>query len=134
MIQRIQSLYFAAAGLLMGLVAFFVSFFQNETGLKALIDYPIFTAGFLISALLSFIALFSFKKRQLQVVLGRLNIIVLFVLIGFLLYFWYEQFSAEPKAMGLGVFLPIISVVLVSLANRGVMQDEMMVRAADRLR
>ncbi len=75
-----------------------------------------------------------FKKRQLQVVLGRLTIILLFILIASLFYFWYENFGADPKALGIGIFLPIVSVVLISLANRGVMQDEMMIRAADRLR
>jgi len=134
MIQRIQSLYFAASGLIMGLLAFFVSFFQSETGRKSLVDYPIFLTLFILSAVLSFVALFMFKKRQLQVVLGRLNIILLFILIGFLFYFWYAQFNTDPKALGIGIFLPIIGVVLISLANRGVMNDEMMVRAADRLR
>jgi drug/metabolite transporter (DMT)-like permease len=134
MIQRIQTLYFAASGLIMGLLAFFVSFFQSETGRKTLVDYPIFLTLFILSAILSFVALFMFKKRQLQVVLGRLNIILLFIVIGFLFYFWYENFGTDPKALGIGIFLPIVSVVLISLANRGVMQDEMMIRAADRLR
>jgi peptidoglycan/LPS O-acetylase OafA/YrhL len=134
MIQRIQSLYFAISGLIMGLLAFFVSFFQNDSGVHTLIDYPIFTGAFIFSAALSFLALFMFKKRRLQMVLGRLNIIVLFVLLASLFYFWYEQFGAESSTFGLGVFLPIITVVLISLANRGVMQDEMMVRSAERLR
>tara|TARA_R110002050_G_scaffold48780_1_gene113235 strand:+ start:1403 stop:1807 length:405 start_codon:yes stop_codon:yes gene_type:complete len=134
MIQRIQTLYFAASGLIMGLLAFFVSFFQSETGRKVLVDYPIFLTLFVLSSILSFIALFMFKKRQLQVVLGRLTIILLFILIASLFYFWYENFGADPKALGIGIFLPIVSVVLISLANRGVMQDEMMIRAADRLR
>jgi len=118
----------------MGLLAFFVSFFQSETGRKTLVDYPIFLTLFILSAILSFVALFMFKRRQLQVVLGRLNIILLFIVIGFLFYFWYENFGTDPKALGIGIFLPIVSVVLISLANRGVMQDEMMIRAADRLR
>lgn len=134
MIQRIQTLYFGASGLIMGLLSFFVSFFQSETGRKTLVDYPIFLTLFILSAILSFVALFMFKKRQLQVVLGRLNIILLFIVIGFLFYFWYENFGTDPKALGIGIFLPIVSVVLISLANRGVMQDEMMIRAADRLR
>jgi hypothetical protein len=134
MIQRMQSLYFAISGLIMGVLAFFVSFFQNDSGVRTLTDYPIFMGAFILSAALSFLALFMFKKRQLQVVLGRLNIIVLFVLLAALFYFWYEQFGAESSTFGLGIFLPIVSVVLTSLANRGVMQDEMIVRSAERLR
>jgi hypothetical protein len=134
MIQRMQSLYFAISGLIMGVLAFFVSFFQNDSGVRTLTDYPIFMGAFILSAALSFLALFMFKKRQLQVVLGRLNIIVLFVLLAALFYFWYEQFGAESSTFGLGIFLPIVSVVLTSLAKRGVMQDEMIVRSAERLR
>jgi len=134
MIQRIQTLYYAASGLIMGLVAFFVSFFQSETGRESLVDLPLFMTFFIISAILSFVALGMFKKRQTQVVLGRLNVILLFSLIGFLIYYWYENFGTDPKAIGIGIFLPVISVVLTSLANRGVMQDEMMIKAAERLR
>lgn len=134
MIQRIQTLYYAASGLIMGLVAFFVSFFQSETGRKSLVDLPLFMTFFIISAVLSFAALGMFKNRRTQVVLGRLNVILLFSLIGFLIYYWYENFGTDPKAIGIGIFLPVISVVLTSLANRGVMQDEMMIKAAERLR
>ena len=134
MIQRIQTLYYAGSGLVMGFVAFFVCFFQSESGRKSLVDLPLFMTFFLISAILSFIALATFKKRQTQVVLGRLNVILLFSIIGFLIYYWYENFGTDPKAIGLGVFLPVISIVLTSLANRGVMQDEMMIKAAERLR
>ena len=118
----------------MGLVAFFVSFFQSESGRKSLVDLPLFMTFFIISAILSFAALATFKKRRTQVVLGRLNVILLFSLIGFLIYYWYENFGTDPKAIGIGIFLPVIGVVLTSLANRGVMQDEMMIKAAERLR
>ncbi len=77
---------------------------------------------------------FNYRKRQLQIVLNRLNIILAFVLTG--LFAWkYLSFpeGSEP-GFGLGGVMPLISVVLLVLANRAILKDEMLVRAADRLR
>lgn len=134
MIQRIQSLYFVLSFISAGVVSFLVPIFQTETKATYLSQYPTFIALFLAVALLSILALVGYKKRQRQLVLGRLGIIISFVHLGLMIYFWYANFEANPATFGLGVFLPLIQVILLSLANRGVLSDEKMIRAADRLR
>lgn len=134
MIQRIQSIYFLLGALISGGLAFFLSLFAGDEGPRMLHQYPIFMAGFLIIAVLSIMALISFKNRKNQVVYGRLAILLSFVVFGFMLYHWYEVYQAEASRLGTGVFLPLILVVLLSMANRAVMNDEAKVQAADRFR
>lgn len=134
MIQRIQSLYFLLAGLSSLVLSFFVSLYAGNEGPIMLVDEPVFVTFFILTGISSLGALFSFKKRQTQVVLGRLAIILNFVVLGLMLYFWFDHYEASAKSLGLGVFLPLIQVILLILANRGVMKDEAMVRAADRFR
>ncbi len=134
MIQRIQSLYFLGAALISGGLSFFLSFFAGDEGPRMLTDFIDFMIAFLVIAGLSLLSLFSYKKRRNQVVFARLAIIVSFALFGFMLYFWYESYDADASRLGTGVFLPLIIIVFLALANRAVMQDEFKVQAADRFR
>lgn len=134
MIQRIQSLYFLLAALSSLVLSFFVSLYAGNQGPIMLIDEPIFMGLYILAGLSSLAALLYFKNRRTQVVFGRLAIIFNFILLGLMLYFWFDHYEATAKALGLGVFLPIIQVILLILANRAVMKDEAIVRAADRFR
>jgi peptidoglycan/LPS O-acetylase OafA/YrhL len=134
MIQRIQSIYLLLAALCSGVVAFFVAFFQTPKEILTLLYFPIFTAVFVLSALISMYSVFRFKNRKQQVMAGRFNIIINFVVFGLMFYHWYEAYSLEPTRIGMGVFLPILVIVFISMANRAIMKDEMLVRSADRLR
>ena len=134
MIQRIQSVYLLLAAVCSGLVSFFVAFFQTEEAILTLLHFPVFTAGFVLSALISMYSIFRFKNRKQQVMAGRFNIIINFVLFGAMFYHWYAAYSMAPINLGTGVFLPILVIVFISMANRAIMKDEMLVRSADRLR
>ncbi len=134
MIQRIQSLYFLLAALSSLILSFLVSIYAGKQGPVMLTDQPSFMAFFILIGIISLAAMLYFKNRQTQVVLGRVGVILNFVVLGLMLYFWYDQYQAAPKALGLGVFLPLIQSILLVLANRSVMKDEAMVRAADRFR
>ncbi|HEU4495479.1 MAG TPA: DUF4293 domain-containing protein, partial [Flavobacterium sp.] len=88
---------------------------------------------FLGSALLSFLTIFLFKNRKLQFVLCRLNIILNLILLGL---FIYRSLSisggvATPEK-GIGMFLPIFSIVFLVLANKAIKKDEDLVKSADR--
>ena len=67
---------------------------------------------FLGSALLSLISIFSFKKRQSQFVMGRVNIILNFILLGI---FVYQSLNVSGEAnvseKGIGILLPVFSIV-----------------------
>jgi len=134
MIQRIQSLYFFLAALISGGISFMVSFFAGNEGPVMLQDDMIFMALFLAIAILSILAIASFKNRRTQVVYGRLGVLLSFGVFGFMMYHWYAAYDAESGRLGIGVFLPLAIIVLLSMANRAVMNDEAKVQAAERFR
>ena len=143
MIQRIQSLYLLVSGLISGGIVFLVSIwstlkdqlfltdmFSSENILVKMI--PLF---FLTSAVLSIVTIFMFKKRQLQFVLGRFNILINLILLGLLVYLSLSlPGEAAVSEKGIGMFLPVIVILLVVLANKAIKKDEDLVKSVDRLR
>ena len=90
---------------------------------------------FFASAVLTFIAIFQFKNRQLQFVLGRLSILTNFILLGIVVYF-SQNLSGEINVSekGIGLFIPILTIVFVVIANKAIKKDEELVKSVDRLR
>lgn len=90
---------------------------------------------FMASSLLTLITIFQFKKRQLQFVLGRLTILINFILVGILVYF-AQNLSGEMQVSekGIGLLIPIFTIVFVALANKAIKKDEELVKSVDRLR
>jgi len=88
-----------------------------------------------LSVALSIISILTFKKRQAQFVMNRLNIISNFVLLG---VFVYRSLTLSGETLvsekGIGVLLPIISIVFLVLANKAIKRDEDLVKSVDRLR
>ena len=84
---------------------------------------------------MSVISIFMFKNRQNQFVLGRLNILINFYLLGVLL-FESLNLPGETKVSekGIGVFLPLIIIFLLVFANKAIKKDENLVKSVDRLR
>jgi len=136
MIQRVQSIYLLVAFICSGVLPFFIPLWYNEN------NYPIFFQSklsysvlFGFSAVLSIFSILSFKKRKLQFVIGRLNIIFnLILLVLFMLYSPKLSGDTSVSEKGIGLFIPIISIVLIALANMAIMKDERLVKGADRIR
>ncbi len=93
-----------------------------------------------LSALIGLIVIFLFKKRQLQIKLGQLNLLVQ---LGFMAAIFFaidaaisEAFAGQEAVVsyGIGALLSILPTVLIYLAIRAVKKDEALVRAADRIR
>lgn len=136
MIQRIQTIYlFFAAVIAVGL-PFVVSLWKTAGGIVVMaLDEPLFLAAFLLSGFLAFAAIFLFKNRQLQTVLNRLNIILNFILLGVFVYRSLTVSGDEALSeKGIGMLIPIFSIVLLVLANKAIRKDELLVKSADRLR
>jgi hypothetical protein len=136
MIQRIQTLYLIlAAGISAGLI-FVFHLWTNTEGAKvfAFDDY-LYLGLFTGSALLSLISIFSFKNRKSQFMLGRLNMILNVILLGI---FVYKSLTlsggTNVSEKGIGVLLPVFSIVCLVLANRAIKKDEDLVKSVDRLR
>lgn len=144
MIQRIQSIYLLIATLLSGGLIFILNLWVNEQGIEFFV-MDSFNSGitllkvmavlFFASAGLTFIAIFQFKNRKLQFVLGRLAILTNLILLGILVYF-SQNLSGEISISekGIGLLIPILAIVFVVIANKAIKKDEELVKSVDRLR
>jgi len=136
MIQRIQTIYLLiAAGVSAGLIFVFELWTNSTDHLIYAKDDLWYLCLFLGSAALSFISIFMFKNRKSQFMLGRLNIILNFILLGL---FVYQSLNlsgeTDVSEKGIGIVLPIISIVFLVLANKAIKKDEDLVKSVDRLR
>jgi len=123
MIQRKQSVFLLLAVIL---------------GVLIIVNYPMWPLFLLalVASSLSFFTIFKYKRRPLQ---ARLSILaaILFVL-------WYPAVMLVNKFMmstGLQYdivnvwgALPAVSAILCLMARKGIIDDERLVRAADRIR
>lgn len=138
-IQRIQSVYLFLASLVGGSL-FGLPF---ATG-------PVETEGMLmdgylnindniglliltiITILLSLGAIFLYNNRVLQMNIGKLNLLVMVGLLAFAGYLFSTVQSVTT--IGTGLFMPVVAIVLVILANKNIQKDEKLVRDSNRLR
>jgi len=136
MLQRIQSIYLFLAVITSGVLPVFLPLYTLKNGdVISFMDNIAYVLLFVFSATLSIVSIFAYKKRKNQFVLGRLNIILNLILLGLFIYRSLNlSGESEISEKGIGMFLPIISIVLLSLANRAVKKDEDLVKSADRLR
>ncbi|GAA4271263.1 DUF4293 domain-containing protein [Aquimarina gracilis] len=136
MLQRIQTIYLLLAAGVSAALPVFLPYGIDSDGVELFAKEDFFLLGlFAGSAVLSFIAIFLFKNRQLQFVLGRINILLNFILLGVFVY-WSLTVSGETKVSekGIGMIIPIISIVLLVMANKAIKKDENLVKSVDRLR
>ncbi len=135
MLQRIQSLYLLAVAVVSSGLIFVFNIWKKESLTVYAIDHTFVFSLFMGSAVLAVISIFSFKKRQSQFVLGRLNIILNLILLGF---FVYQSLNSSGETTvsekGVGMLLPFVSIVLLVLANKAIKKDEDLVKSVDRLR
>ena len=136
MLQRIQTIYLLAAASLSGGLIFLYHLWISTNGDYVFAqDEMLYFVCFMGSSVLSLISIFSFKKRQSQFILGRLNIILNFILLG-LFVFRSLNISGETDVSekGIGMLIPVLSIVLLALANKAIKKDEDLVKSVDRLR
>lgn len=138
MIQRIQTVYLILTFLVTGVLMFFIPLWTSNDG-KAFyfMQDQFYTILLGLSTMLSIVSIISFKKRQNQFVMNRLNIILNLILLGLFVY-RSLNLSGEATSVvsekGIGMFLPIVSIVLLVLANKAIKKDEDLVKSVDRLR
>ncbi|TVQ86877.1 MAG: DUF4293 family protein [Bacteroidetes bacterium] len=97
----------------------------------------------ILSILLAFIVMilaifttFQYKKRLYQIRLGKLNILLHIMMVVSTFFYldvlkkgWEDFFS-----YGAAIIFPLLSMVLILMANRAIRRDEQLIRSADRLR
>src|SRR5699024_8076123 len=87
MIQRVQSIYLLIVVALNAALPWVFPLWKTETGTEVFaVEKPLVLGAFCLSGLLALIAIFRYKNRKSQFVLGRLNIVLNFVLLGFFVY------------------------------------------------
>jgi len=142
MIQRIQSIYLTIVIVLSAILPFVFKLWKNSNKEVFALDLfseltllsklvPIF---FFLSALIAAIAIFKFKKRQLQFVLVRIIILINLFLLGILIYLSLTLPGEASSEKGIGMFLPIVVILFAFLANKAIKKDEDLVKSVDRLR
>ena len=136
MLQRIQTVYLLIAAIISaGLIFVLHLWITNDDVVVYAKDNLLYLGLFLGSALLSIITIFKYKNRKSQFMLGRLNIILNFFLLGF---FVYQSLNVSGETAvsekGIGMLLPIVSIVFLALANKAIKKDEELVKSVDRLR
>jgi hypothetical protein len=156
MIQRIQTLYLSVA-VIACISLFFlpIARYFNDvqgtyvfylTGVRYLIDPPIMVKFWLtfplillvvFSMVLSLVAIFLYKKRGIQLWLVNIAFLLHIILILLLFIYYINHFETIFNARStyqFGIFIPLVSLICIILASRGIRKDEALVKASDRLR
>ena len=101
--------------------------FAQDEVLVSLVFYTV--------TVLAVVSIVMYKKRQNQFVVNRLNMILNLFLLGF---FVYRSLSLSGETVvsekGIGMLIPVFSIVFLVLANRAIKKDEDLVKSVDRLR
>lgn len=158
MLQRIQSVYLLIAGILLLLVYFFplATYLTDVAYLKLFIthlksftpglDAPIQNSFILplaifngIIAIISFVSIFVYKKRMLQSRMVKLCVLMSTLMLALIFFLYSPQIAKATAAeadfaTGYGLYFILGAIVMLILANRGIIKDEKLVRSADRLR
>ena len=137
MIQRIQTVYLLIALVILGALPFVFPLFTMIDGKEfRFMNDSFYTVLFGLSTTLTLISIMYFKKRQHQFVLNRLTIILNLILLGLFVYrsLNLSGETVQVSEKGIGMFLPIVAIVFLALANRAIKKDEDLVKSADRLR
>jgi len=136
MIQRIQSIFLLVVALLGGLLPIWMNLWLNAEGNEVFAQTEMVAMIFFyLSVALAIIAILLFKNRQNQFVINRLNMILNLFLLGF---FVYRSLNLSGETLvsekGIGMLIPVFSIVFLVLANRAIKKDEDLVKSVDRLR
>lgn len=136
MIQRIQSFFLILVALISGVLPLMVYLWTNADGVEFYAkDMLWVNIAFYVVAILALVSIFMYKNRQNQFVMNRLNMILNLFLLGF---FVYRSLNLSGETLvsekGIGMLIPVFSIVFLVLSNRAIKKDEDLVKSADRLR
>lgn len=85
---------------------------------------------------LSIVAIFLFRHRNLQLRICNVVLLLLCIMVGFL-FFLADTMGTNLEqrfSYQYGAYFPLLQLVFTFLASRGIRKDEELVRSADRLR
>jgi len=145
MIQRIQSLFLLLASAAFWLL-FKLPFATASESVKPIFqdkvfninDHSILLVLTILGGLITFINIFLYKNRGLQLRLNYVNIILSIFVAVVALWMVYSNGQSIAENVEIvdkfGLYLPLIALVLVILANVFISKDNKLVKSMDRLR
>ena len=150
MLQRIQTVYLLLASicmvvsLLTSLAVFTMGgeivnfeamgFYLNEEIIFS--TWGLFIIGN-ISAVLSVLIVFIYKKRMLQIRLAGMNIFIMLGYYGLIAFYILKrnpEVGSTFESVGIGMVAPFVAIVLTYLAIRKIGADEALIRSLNRIR
>lgn len=154
MIQRIQTLYLLVVTALMAVVLFApLAWFGGEAGefelhafaLEATDGETVQSTVYMgivlaLACVLPLVTIFLFRRRLLQI---RLCVVEMVLLLGslamegvyyFLSWRVFSDMAFHTQGLKPSIALPLVCMLFTYLALRAIFRDEMLVRAADRIR
>ena len=152
MIQRIQTLYLLLATAMMSLTLFLplstIVYGANELVLKAFTitgtegvvqSLPTYLGALLVATtLLLLVIIFMYKKRMAQIRLCVAAIVLLLGSAAFIGLYSYRLCDILEGdlifTLGFASLMPVVAIIPVVLAIRGIARDEALVRSLDRIR
>jgi hypothetical protein len=137
MIQRIQTIYLFLTFIIVGVLPYIFPLWTMDNGKNYFfMQNQIYVILFGLSTAITVYSIITFKKRQTQFVVNRLNIVLNLILLGLFVYHSLNLSGETPAVSekGIGMFLPILAIVLLVLANKAIKKDEDLVKSVDRLR
>ena len=155
MLQRIQSLYLLTAVILMALMLG-MTFAEiagaggniysfNSRGLSGpagktaevvLPAWPQFILVLLLAVLL-LISIFLYRNRRLQIRICVYSIVLEFGLLGLMYYYFItavRSMEVAEASFYFPVLIPVLVIILIYLAFRGIRKDDILVRSLDKIR
>lgn len=154
MIQRIQTLYLLIITALMSVTLFArLAWFAGDAGEYVLYAFALKTTGgesvqptfymgtlLALAAVLPLVTIFLFRRRMLQI---RLCVVEMVLLLGavvmegvyyFLSWRVFSDQAFHTQGFKPAIALPLVCLLFAYLAARAIFRDELLVRAADRIR
>lgn len=110
-------------------------FIQSGNGALDFSAAPLFCI-LSVSIVVSLATIFLYNNRKLQIKLCSWNMLLLilwYIAYAILAYIKKDAMGAELK-LSFASILPLVSIILVFMARKGVKADEALIRAADRIR
>jgi peptidoglycan/LPS O-acetylase OafA/YrhL len=158
MIQRIQSVYLLLA-IAIGISMFFLPFASITSGASVgsfkvlhLLDISVYendiiktSTGIYLPAILTtvfitiaLVIVFSYKNRKMQIMMCKLNMLLLALLIALIFYqvdmLSYGSDAITKPIYHAGTYLPVIALILLYMSLKAIIKDDALIKSADRLR
>jgi heme/copper-type cytochrome/quinol oxidase subunit 3 len=157
MIQRIQSVYILLFALIIFSALFFpfaiISVVDEVYILKPASGWEIssgnidlenssFYVGYLVAVSFSVLMIVNYKKRKKQLKYGKICYLIVILTLCYMINVVYEKFDllVEDNVKNLSVlfsasmYMLVVSLPIMFLANRAIKKDENLVKSLDRLR